>query len=177
MLVASVKTSTAPYSGNQNIKGAVETLDYLRKHGNKVAEKRLNDLEQICQHLGIPISVESPSSLPNALVKQKHLTVEKLKSTSSEAASASRTLNQAVSTDLSMPDASRLHPQWQQTPLSSQIPGDDVDSLQLSENMIFSSSDFDNFNDFNFDFGEEFFLTGADDTDWGELERQIANHQ
>ena len=66
ILVESLQSVGSSRSGLHGIRSATSILQYLIKHGNKAAAKRMLDVEHICQHLGIGISVPTIAGSPAA---------------------------------------------------------------------------------------------------------------
>ncbi|KAH7138452.1 fungal-specific transcription factor domain-containing protein [Dendryphion nanum] len=168
-------------SGLQGIKGAIEILQYLSKNGNKAAEKRMLDVKEMCQHLGIisqtffsPTTTEShparetePDNNPlraqgaaHILSDRNHLTSLHTPACESE-------------------DLSGSHPEWRQAFAFPQDYNNSFDDLPLGDDFNQNVSTFEDINgvDFSFNLSHDFVLTGADETDWEEFERQIARLQ
>lgn len=177
VLVESIHTGNSPRSGLQGIRGAIGILQYLIKHGNKAAEKRLTDVEQICEHLNIALD---NTIVPGTPAIQQEQPVPVFSSTSNETAPIASISGPEISFGSFTPrDITEgvLDLDWRQALI---LPQDSINlsnGLQLNDDAFLDNISFGDLNGFNFDFSGDFMLTGADETDWEAFERQIARYQ
>ncbi|OAL48473.1 hypothetical protein IQ07DRAFT_543394 [Pyrenochaeta sp. DS3sAY3a] len=178
VLVESMHTKDSPRSGFEGIRGATEILQYLIKRGNKAAEKRLLDVEQLCQHLNIHIEAYSRPESPR---------IEGTQPANTQRVAPENSITEGIHIEETLIDPGVVEgiddfmstPDWRQ----ALLPPLDLESLPNGlqfnpmDGNVLAETSFDNFNGFNFDFSNEFILTGADETDWEEFERQIARHR
>lgn len=180
VLVEAINTDRLLGSGLQGIKGAMNILDYLSKNGNKAAEKRITDVKEMCQHLDIVHDIHIPSTAtPNASDEANEHQVGGTVSTYTLDCTYQNVRDDIGSKYMSSKTASTLQSDWRQ---SFALRGDcnpTLDDIHPGINGGFETSLLHDNNDleFSFNFDQDFVLTGADETDWEEFERQIARLQ
>lgn len=166
-------------TGLQGIKGAMDILQYLSGNGNKAAEKRIVDVNEICQHLDITLEAHTSSpATPNPSVDRNQERIE-----GTAATDILESISQNVRSDMKAQAAlSRVAPtsqsDWRYS-LASSMDDTVFDANQVGPGTTFENDLVYGGNnlEFSFDFDRDFVLTGADETDWEEFERQIARLQ
>jgi proline utilization trans-activator len=175
VLVESLQSTGSPRSGLHGIRGATGILQYLIKHGNKAAAKRMSDVEHICQHLGIEIGIPTVVTSPAAAEGPSDSTYNR--ALHDPVSSAEDTTASDGPHAVDTYEESALDTDWRQALFelpdhSSHLPN----SLE-SNNESYGIPPIDDISGFNLDFGNDFILTGADEIDWEEFERQITRNQ
>ncbi|CAN9423932.1 unnamed protein product [Alternaria alternata] len=178
ILVESLQSVGSPRSGLHGIRSATSILQYLTKHGNKAAAKRMLDVEHICQHLGIGISVPTIAGSPAAAAAAEG------PSDNLDHGALRDRLPSAE--DTTMSNKSHAADTYQEPTLATnwrqalfELP-DHTSRFSNSlgfDNESYDIPSIDDIGDFNLDFGNDFMLTGADEIDWEEFERQIPRNQ
>ena len=178
ILVESLQSVGSPRSGLHGIRSATSILQYLIKHGNKAAAKRMLDVEHICQHLGIGISVPTIAGSPAAAAAAEG------PSDNLDHGALCDRLPSAE--DTTMSNKSHAADTYQEPTLATnwrqalfELPDH---TTRFSNSLGFDNESYDipsidDIGDFNLDFGNDFMLTGADEIDWEEFERQIPRNQ
>ncbi|CAN9200652.1 unnamed protein product [Alternaria alternata] len=176
ILVESLQSVGSPRSGLHGIRSATSILQYLTKHGNKAAAKRMLDVEHICQHLGIGISVPTIAGSPAAAAEGPSDNLD-------HGALCDRLPS---AEDTTMSNKSHAADTYQEPTLATnwrqalfELP-DHTSRFSNSlgfDNESYDIPSIDDIGDFNLDFGNDFMLTGADEIDWEEFERQIPRNQ
>jgi proline utilization trans-activator len=175
VLVESLQSTGSPRSGLHGIRGATSILQYLVKYGNKAAEKRMSDVEHICQHLGIEIGIPTVVASPAATEGPSDSTdYGALYDHESSAEDA------IVSDGSHTPDTYEeptIATDWRQALFELPDHTSHFPNSLESTSGSYSIPSIDDISDFNLGFGNDFMLTGADEIDWEEFERQITRNQ
>jgi proline utilization trans-activator len=163
VLVESTHLAESPQSGYQGIISAAAIMKYLSENGNKAAERKLKVVRHLCEHLGIILqdSLQVSGGLLGEPIVQQH-------TASTATATQSNALETLGSGPLtSVPDA---HPDcdWRRALSFFEASNQSSSKSQLDSNSLWNTPD-----GLNFDFNDDFMLTGADETDWEQFERQI----
>jgi proline utilization trans-activator len=173
MLVESIHSTDSSQSGIQGIKGARDILRYLSSCGNKAAERRLHDVQQLCEHLSISLDSPVPQVVHTRNGNSPSKTTQELSSdTVMDAPAVDHTTSlNPCQTDSTSPLLEDLD--WRQALASFQTSSDMFTNVEMDHAILTDSNTFDQFDGFNFDISGNFMLTGADETDWEQFERQI----
>lgn len=177
LLVESIYSTESSQSGKQGVKGATSILSYLSGCGNRAAQRRLNDVQQLCEHLHIM----DESLIPPAGHSTQTITVpttnrESHNSNTIDVATVGSSANvQAEQSHYTSPLLEDID--WRQALSSLEAQGDTSDIPAMNDGFISDMNAFDHLDGFNFDLNGDFMLTGADETDWAQFEHQISRQQ
>jgi proline utilization trans-activator len=176
LLVESIYATQSPQSGRQGIKGARSILGYLGGCGNEAAQRRLDDIQQLSEHLHI----ECESLVPPV----RHPTHATTIPSTNRQASSDTTVASAdgFSAEVQPEQPQYTSPllydiDWRQALSSLEDHGDTFDSFPVNDNSLTDMTAFDHLDGFSFGLNGDFMLTGADETDWEQFERQISRQQ
>lgn len=178
VLVESLHTGSSTHSGRQGIRGAVEILQYFSSHGNKAADRRLLDVEQICQHLDISLETTTAPASPAAVVEESSIAPDStVNNDATHSLPPVDITTEALLPHSVVPTEGGVDSDWREALIFSQDPHGLYDGLELGNFTVSDEAIFGNLSGFHLDFGDDFMLTGADETDWEEFERHITRHQ
>ncbi|KAJ4983091.1 hypothetical protein SVAN01_11430 [Stagonosporopsis vannaccii] len=171
LLVESTHSAGSTQSGTQGIAAAVDILSFLSENGNKAAERRLRDVQHLCDHLGIILDEPKPTTgLRVTEVAPTHLHHSAL----ATVLNTTSTNDQLVSSDYNTLDEtaeSFIDFNWRQALVSLEGPNESVNGLSSGNNTIWDGPD-----GFNFEFTSDFMLTEADVDAWEQFERQTTRN-
>lgn len=170
VLVESTHSADSPQSGIQGIAAAMSILRFLAENGNKAAERRLKDVQQVCEHLGIMLGASEP---PTGLHTQQAASTNMDHSELNTAPTAALPNGHMVSSEHSLMDGTvgTTEFDWRQALVSLEGPSDSMSNSLSGDNALWDGAD-----GFNFDFNSDFMLNEADLTAWEQFERHLVRN-
>ncbi|KAH9879371.1 hypothetical protein J1614_002810 [Plenodomus biglobosus] len=172
VLVESTHSADSPQSGIQGIAAAMSILRFLGENGNKAAERRLKDVQHVCEHLGIMLG--ESGSLPGFRMEEAAAPTNLDHSGLATAPTSVLTNGQLGPSDHDLLDGAAGTAtgfDWRQALVSLDVPDQQFNSAHAGDNAIW-----DGVEGFNFDFNSDFMLNEADVTAWEQFERQIVRN-
>lgn len=170
VLVESIYATTKQGCGLNGTMDAIGIFQYLTDHGNRAASNRRADIEEMCAHLGVSLQPDRGKT-----PEQNYFVVEDSQNQEqagplTSAASSRQDMHSGPITQPQAPiNLDWYEPFAQVFPEQIPYPMEDASMTEMS----FGEGTHDIYSLY---YNDDLALTGAVNTDWEELERQIVRH-